>query len=41
MSGHVHPITLSMNKIAKIFNKIGFDVVDGPELEDEWHNFDA
>lgn len=41
MSGHVHPITLSIDKIAKIFNKIGFDVVDGPELEDEWHNFDA
>ena len=41
MSGHVHPITLSIDKIAKIFNKIGFDVVDGPELEDEWHNFDV
>lgn len=41
MSGHVHPITLSIDKISRIFNKLGFDVVDGPELEDEWHNFDA
>lgn len=39
--GHSHPITISIDKIAKIFNGIGFDVVDGPELEDEWHNFDA
>lgn len=41
MSGHAHPITLSIDTISRIFNKMGFDVVDGPELEDEWHNFDA
>jgi phenylalanyl-tRNA synthetase alpha chain len=41
MPGHSHPITLSIDSIARIFNSLGFDVVDGPELEDEWHNFDA
>jgi phenylalanyl-tRNA synthetase alpha chain len=40
-AGHSHPITLSIDKISRIFNDMGFDIVDGPELEDEWHNFDA
>ncbi len=41
MPGHVHPINLAIAKISDIFSKMGFDTVDGPELEDEWHNFDA
>jgi phenylalanyl-tRNA synthetase alpha chain len=41
MIGHAHPITLLIDDIAKIFTDIGFDVVDGPELESEWYNFDA
>jgi phenylalanyl-tRNA synthetase alpha chain len=41
MNGHIHPITLATAKISDIFSKMGFDTVDGPELEDEWHNFDA
>lgn len=41
MSGHFHPITHVIDDIAKIFTKIGFDVVDGQELESEWYNFDA
>lgn len=41
MTGHVHPITLAIARISDIFSKLGFDTVDGPELEDEWHNFDA
>lgn len=41
MQGHIHPITLAITKISDIFSKMGFDTVDGPELEDEWHNFDA
>jgi phenylalanyl-tRNA synthetase alpha chain len=40
-SGHLHPITLASAKISDIFSRLGFDTVDGPELEDEWHNFDA
>ncbi|MFA6608919.1 MAG: phenylalanine--tRNA ligase subunit alpha [Candidatus Paceibacterota bacterium] len=41
MNGHAHPITLAIARISDIFSKMGFDTVDGPELEDEWHNFDA
>jgi phenylalanyl-tRNA synthetase alpha chain len=41
MTGHVHPISLAIAKITDIFSHLGFDTVDGPELEDEWHNFDA
>ncbi len=41
MEGHAHPITLAIARISEIFSKMGFDTVDGPELEDEWHNFDA
>ena len=39
--GHIHPITIAINRISSIFSRIGFDTVDGPELENEWHNFDA
>jgi phenylalanyl-tRNA synthetase alpha chain len=41
MEGHPHPITLAVARISEIFSAMGFDTVDGPELEDEWHNFDA
>lgn len=41
MKGHTHPITLAIARISEIFSQMGFDTVDGPELEDEWHNFDA
>lgn len=41
MEGHLHPITLAIARISDIFSRMGFDTVDGPELEDEWHNFDA
>jgi len=41
MQGHFHPITQAIDKVSQIFTDIGFDVVDGPELESEWYNFDA
>ncbi len=41
MQGHFHPITQAIDKIARIFTDIGFSVVDGPEIESEWYNFDA
>lgn len=41
MYGHTHPISIAIAKISDIFSGMGFDTVDGPELEDEWHNFDA
>ena len=37
--GHIHPMSIAINKLAKIFSDIGFDTVYGPELEDEWYNF--
>jgi phenylalanyl-tRNA synthetase alpha chain len=40
-SGGLHPVTLTMNRIQKMFGKIGFDVVEGPEVEDEFYNFEA
>ena len=40
-TGHLHIITQAIREIALIFDKIGFSVAGGPELEDEFHNFDA
>jgi len=39
--GGRHPISLVRNKIVDIFNRIGFGVSEGPEIEDDWHNFSA
>ena len=38
---HVHPLTRVINDINRIFFKMGFSLVDGPELETEYYNFDA
>ena len=39
--GSRHPISLVKNRIIEIFKSIGFAVADGPEIEDDWHNFTA
>ncbi|MFA4044128.1 MAG: hypothetical protein HZRFUVUK_000911 [Candidatus Fervidibacterota bacterium] len=39
--GSLHPITQTINEICSIFTDLGFEVVDGPEIETEWHNFVA
>ena len=39
--GSRHPISLVKNRIVEIFKSIGFSVADGPEIEDDWHNFSA
>ena len=39
--GSLHPLTLIMNEAVSIFKDLGFVVEVGPELEDEWYNFDA
>lgn len=39
--GTRHPISLVKNQILEIFEKIGFEVADGPEIEDDWHVFSA
>ncbi|MEZ5045697.1 MAG: phenylalanine--tRNA ligase subunit alpha [Chitinophagaceae bacterium] len=40
-TGSRHPIQITMNKMISIFEKIGFTVTEGPEIEDDWHNFTA
>ncbi len=39
--GHVHPITQIISEITHIFKRMGFQLAEGPELEDEYYNFDA
>jgi len=39
--GHLHPLTLVLREIVHSFEKIGFEVVEGPEIETEYYNFDA
>jgi phenylalanyl-tRNA synthetase alpha chain len=40
-AGSLHPLTLVENEIVEIFLRLGFRVVEGPEVEDDWHNFQA
>jgi len=40
-AGGLHPVTLTMNRIDKMFSKLGFDIAEGPEVEDDFHNFEA
>ena len=39
--GHLHPITQTVQELKDIFGRLGFSVAEGPEIEDERHNFDA
>lgn len=40
-SGAIHPIKSVENRLIEIFNSLGFDLSEGPEIEDDWHNFGA
>ncbi|HOS88032.1 MAG TPA: phenylalanine--tRNA ligase subunit alpha [Candidatus Paceibacterota bacterium] len=40
-TGHLHPLTITRREIEDIFERMGFEVVEGLEIEDEWHNFDS
>jgi phenylalanyl-tRNA synthetase alpha chain len=40
-SGARHPLSLVKNRIVEIFSQIGFSISEGPEIEDDWHNFTA
>jgi phenylalanyl-tRNA synthetase alpha chain len=40
-AGHCHPLTLLRERIEAIFSRMGFLVIEGPELEDDYHNFEA
>lgn len=39
--GRLHPITQTIEELIDIMGRLGFSVADGPEIEDEWHNFEA
>ncbi len=39
--GGIHPITRTLERIASIFARLGYQRADGPEIEDDWHNFEA
>lgn len=39
--GSRHPVVLMRNRIVSIFQRLGFAVAEGPEIEDDWHNFGA
>lgn len=39
--GHLHPITLTMREIKKIFMRMGFEIMEGPEIENDYYNFEA
>lgn len=40
-AGNYHPVLQTVRDMAKIFVEMGFDVAEGPDIEDGWHNFDA
>ena len=39
--GSLHPLTITRARIIEIFERIGFNISEGPEIEDDWHNFSA
>lgn len=39
--GSRHPVSIVLNEMIDIFSRIGFTVEEGPEIEDDWHNFSA
>ncbi|WP_040728107.1 phenylalanine--tRNA ligase subunit alpha [Thiomicrorhabdus sp. Kp2] len=39
--GSLHPVTRTLHRIETLFSNAGFDVETGPEIEDDWHNFEA
>ena len=39
--GSIHPISRAIDRISMIFSRLGFDVATGPEIEDDYHNFEA
>ncbi len=41
LMGHLHPLTLVQREVGDIFQSMGFEIVQGPEMETEWYNFDA
>ncbi len=40
-AGGLHPVTITMNRIQELFSAMGFSIEEGPEIEDDFHNFEA
>lgn len=40
-TSHLHPLTLTLREITQVFSRLGFAIVEGPEIESEYYNFDA
>jgi phenylalanyl-tRNA synthetase alpha chain len=40
-AGSLHPLTIIEDRIVEVFTRMGYRVAEGPEIEDEWHNFEA
>ena len=41
LSGGLHPVTRTLERIEQCFSRIGYEVAEGPEVEDDYHNFEA
>jgi phenylalanyl-tRNA synthetase alpha chain len=39
--GHLHPLTHVRNQVEAIFSRMGYEILEGPEIEDDYHNFEA
>ena len=39
--GGMHPVSRTLERIVDIFGRLGYELADGPEIEDDWHNFEA
>ena len=39
--GGLHPVTRALERITDIFGRLGYELSEGPEIEDDWHNFEA
>src|SRR5687768_15988790 len=39
--GGLHPVSRTLERITDIFGRLGYELADGPEIEDDWHNFEA
>ncbi len=39
--GGLHPVTRALERITEIFGRLGYELAEGPEIEDDWHNFEA
>jgi len=41
LSGGLHPVTRTLQRIERLFSQLGFEIAEGPEIEDDYHNFEA